>query len=161
MTGWDDERLDEAYRALADRPAPAQLTAVTVAAVRRAADERPRRRGPLASFFGRPASRLLGGAVAVAFVAVIAAGLALRPATGPATGPTTGTSAGQTPGSSASPTPEPTAVPTGEPTTVDGLPVQTVSQALASVKSGAIKDDSLVAMKGWYNPMIAPSCPPR
>ncbi len=137
MTGWSDERLDAAYRAMAGKPAPRELAALTMAAVRAAADERPSRRTVLASFFGRPASRLLAGTLAVLIVAVIVAGLALRPTTGPTTG-----SSSQ-----------------ALPTTVDGLPVQTVSRALAAEKSGAIVGDSLVAIQGWYDPPFPFGCP--
>lgn len=137
MTRWSDERLDAAYGAMADRTAPYDVAAATVAAVRRAAEERPSRRARFITALGRPASRLLGGGVAVVIVAVIVAGLALRSTTGPTTGPSS----------------------QAEPTTVDGLPVQTVSQALAAEKSGAIVGDSLVAIKGWYNPMFPMGCP--
>jgi len=95
----------------------------------------------LASFFERPAPRLLGGAVAVVIVCVIVTSLAFRPTTGPTIGPTNGSSS------------------QGLPATVDGLPVQTVSQALAAEKSGAIVGDSLVAVQGWYDPTFAFGCP--
>jgi hypothetical protein len=147
MSEWSDERLDDAYRALTAKPASNELAAATVAAVRRAAEERPSRRAALASALGRPASRLVGGGAAVLIVAAIVAGLALRPATGPTTGPTTGSTASVTTAS------------TGEPMVVDGLPVQTVSQALAAEKSGAIVGDSLVAVQGWYDPTFAFGCP--
>jgi hypothetical protein len=133
MTGWSDERLDAAYRTIADKPAPYELAAATVEAVRRAAEERPSRRGALGSALGRPALRLLGGAVAVVIAAAIVAGLAFRSTTGPSS---------QT-----------------EPTTVDGLPVQTVSRALAAEKGGAIVGDALVAIKGWYDPTFPMGCP--
>jgi hypothetical protein len=133
MTGWSDERLDAAYRTMADKPAPHELATATVEAVRRAAEERPSRRAALASALGRPAVRLVGGGVAVVIAAAIVAGLAFRSTTGPSS--------------------------QAMPTTVDGLPVQTVSQALAAEKSGAIVGDSLVAVKGWYDPTFPMGCP--
>ena len=142
MSPWSDERLDEAYRAMAGKPAPRELASATVEAVRRVADARPSRRAALGSFALRPASRLLGGGVAVLVVAAVVAGLAFRSTTGPGPSSAPG-QASQAP----------------MPANVAGLPVQTVSQALAAEKSGAIVGDSLVAIRGWYDPTFPMSCP--
>ncbi len=161
MSPWTDERLNAAYLTMTDEPAPRELAAATVAAIHRAAEERPSRRDALGFALGRPALRLLGSGVAVVIVAGIVAGLALRSATGPATGPTASPTTGPTGSPSASPTTGPTSEPTVQamPTTVDGLTVESVSHALAAEKSGAIVGDSLVAIKGWYNPMFWMGCP--
>jgi hypothetical protein len=151
MTHWSDERLDEAYRAMAAGKAPDDLPGATVAAVRRVADDHAGRRAKFPVALGRPASRLLGGGVAFAIVAAIVAGLVLRQAIGPATGPTTRPTA--------VPTASPTGSPASEPIAVDGLAVQSVSDALAAEKSGAIVGDSLVAIEGWYDPAFPIACP--
>jgi hypothetical protein len=141
MSGWTEDRLAAAYRAMADKTAAHETMTSTLAALRAIPAQRPRTRDALVAAFGRHGSRLVGAGAAIAIVAVIAAGLVLRSTTGPTSGPTT------EPGNQA------------EPATVDGLPVQTVSQALAAEKSGAIVGDSLVAIKGWYDPTFPFGCP--
>ena len=47
----------------------------------------------------------------------------------------------------------------GVPDTIDGIPVQTVSQAVAQGANGSPSGDGLVAVGGWINPMPLPACP--
>jgi hypothetical protein len=47
----------------------------------------------------------------------------------------------------------------GLPVAVEGLPVQTVGQALAAEAAGEPSDDSLVAIGGWLTFMPIPACP--
>jgi hypothetical protein len=135
---WDDERLAEAYGALAARPAPVDLTDATLAAAEKA------RRGGRGRGFASPTLRwprvaLAGTALSLGLAAIIVAGLILRstsistPSAAPAAG--------------------------GVPKTVDGLTVQTVSQALAAEASGSVQGDGLVAVEGWIDPMPLPACP--
>lgn len=127
---WDDERLAGAYRVLAAPSAPVDLTDSTLAAARLAASREGR--GSRASVWRtlrRPRVVLAGCALGLGVVAVLVASLALRST------PTTG----------------------GLPKRVDGLTVQTVSQALTTEAGGG---DGLVAVEGWINPLPVHSCPP-
>jgi hypothetical protein len=88
--------------------------------------------------FGRPTRRwavpaFAASAVAVVAIAVLVASLAFRTSPSPASA--------------------------GRPTTVDGLAVQTVSQALAAEAAGNPPDDGLVAIGGWLTFMPLHSCP--
>ena len=136
---WDDQRLADAYRALAARPAPADLTDATLAA---SADRAKRSgrgiRGWIRPMFRWPRAALAGTAFGLILVAVFVAGLALR----------------------STPAPAASAAPEGVPKTVDGLAVMTVSQALAADASGGQPSDGLVAIEGWINPMPVHSCAP-
>jgi hypothetical protein len=136
---WDDERLGEAYRAMAARPAPLDLRDAVLAATR----PEPRRqgRGPRTLEWltlRRPRAAIAGSVFVLGVTAILVAGLAIRatPAASPG-----GTSA------------------IGAPTTVDGLTVQTVSAALAAEPSGS---DGLVVIEGWIIPMPIPAgCKPE
>lgn len=136
---WDDERLCEAYRAMAARPAPLDLPDAALAAIR--LEPRRQGRGPRAQEWltlRRPRAALAGSVLVLGVTAILVASLAIRatPAATPG-----GTSA------------------IGAPTTVDGLAVQTVSQALAGEPNGG---DGLVAIEGWINPMPIPAgCRPE
>jgi hypothetical protein len=137
---WDDQRLAEAYRALAARPAPQGLTDATVVA----ASEKAHRSGRGARGFALPTMRwtraaLAGTALGLVAVAILVAGLALRSA------PASTRSAAPAMG--------------GLPKTVDGLTVRTVSQVLAAEVGGRIQGDGLIAVEGWINPMPFPMCP--
>jgi len=83
---WDDERLAEAYRALADRPAPAHVTEATLAAVTVSAD-RPRLGGVAWPAWRRP--RMALSLLSLAATVVLASGLLLGLSNrgGPAAGP--------------------------------------------------------------------------
>ena len=136
---WDDERLAQAYGALAARPAPVDLTDATLAAA-----EKTRRDGRDGSGIVWPTLRwpravLAGTALGLSLAAIIVAGLILRSASisAPSAAPAIG----------------------GVPKTVDGLTVQTVSQALAAEASGSLQGDGLVAVEGWIDPMPIPMCP--
>ena len=131
---WGDERLAEAYSVLVARSAPVDLTDATLAAT-----EKARRSGRGRGFawptLRWPRAALAGSAIGLVAVAILVAGLALRSsaASSPAIG--------------------------GVPKTVDGLTVQTVSQALAAEARGRPQGDGLVAVGGWLDPMPAHSCP--
>jgi hypothetical protein len=132
---WDDERLAEAYSVLAARPAPADLTDATLAATEKAHRSGRGGRGFAWPTLRWPRAALAGSAIGLVAVAILVAGLALRstPASSPAIG--------------------------GLPKTVDGLTVETVSQALAAEASGSPQGDGLIAVEGWLNPMPLPGCP--
>ncbi|HEX7611988.1 MAG TPA: hypothetical protein VF371_04370, partial [Candidatus Limnocylindrales bacterium] len=101
---WDDQRLADAYRALAARPAPADLADATLEA---SADRAKRSvrgiRGWTRPMLRWPRAALAGTAFGLILVAVFVAGLALR-----------------------SPAPAASAAPGGVPQAVDGLAVMTV-----------------------------------
>jgi hypothetical protein len=137
MSGWSDERLEAAYRSMSHKPAPSELMSTTIDAIRGRAGAQPIRRPFLGGLRTTPLR--LGGAAATLTVIAIVAGLALRPTTGPASTEPAGR--------------------TEMPSTIETLPVQTVSQALAAEKSGKIAGDALVALRGWYSPMLPASCP--
>ena len=132
---WDDERLAEAYSVLAARPAPADLTDATLAATEKAHRSGRGGRGFAWPTLRWPRAALAGSAIGLVAVAILVAGLALRstPASSPAIG--------------------------GLPKTVDGLTVETVSQALAAEAGGSPQGDGLIAVEGWLNPMPLPGCP--
>ena len=136
---WNDQRLADAYRALAARPAPADLADATLTA---SADRAKRSvrgiRGWTRPMLRWPRAALAGTAFGLILVAVFVAGLALR----------------------STPAPAASAAPEGVPKAVDGLAVLTVSQALAADASGGQSSDVLVAVGGWFNPIPAHSCPP-
>jgi hypothetical protein len=130
--GWEDDRLAAAYRSLAARPAPADLTRTTIAA----AEATPRvglRWGWAGGAWPRPRFAAAGGLVAIGLVAILIGGLALRPASGPGTN--------------------------GGPGPAHGLAVRSVSGLLAAEANGAIHGDDLVAVHGWIVQELMPSCP--
>ena len=135
---WNDQRLADAYRALAARPAPADLADATLAA---SADRAKRSvrgiRGWTRPMFRWPRAALAGTAFGLILVAVFVAGLALR----------------------STPAPAASAAPEGVPQAVDGLAVTTVSRALAAEAAGNPPGDGLVAIEGWFTPIPAHSCP--
>ncbi|HEX7613574.1 MAG TPA: hypothetical protein VF371_12445 [Candidatus Limnocylindrales bacterium] len=136
---WDDQRLADAYRALAARLAPADLADATLAASAGRAKQGGRGiRGFTRPMLRWPRAALAGTAFGLILVAVFVAGLALR----------------------STPAPVASAAPEGVPKTVDGLAVMTVSQALAADASGGQPSDGLVAIEGWINPMPVHSCAP-
>ena len=126
---WDDARLSAAYRALAAKPAPADLLDSTLAASANGTD-----REPFRPTFLRPRAVLAGAGFGLALVVVLMSGLLLLGRSAPA-----GTSA-----------------PTGLPGTVDGLTVMTVSQALAAEPTAG---NTQIALGGWYAPHFPFSCP--
>ena len=129
---WDDARLGEAYRALAARSAPHDLPNAAMAAVRLEAQSGRNRRRFSWPALSKPRAVVAGSALGLGLVVILVAGVVLRSA--PAAGPAA----------------------SGVPTTVDGLPVMTVSQALAAEPNAG---DGLVAIEGWVDPMPLHSCP--
>jgi hypothetical protein len=138
---WEDERLAAAYRALAARPAPADLTDATLAASAGRAKQGGRGiRGWTRPMFRWPRAALAGSAFGLVLVAVLVAGLALRSTPVPVASATS-------------------AAPEGAPKTVDGLAVLSVSRALAAEAGGNPPSDGLVAVGGWIDRLPAHSCP--
>jgi hypothetical protein len=132
---WDNERLRDAYLAMAAGPAPEGLIGSTLLTTSRARRSRA----------GWAHWRLAGAAsiatfAGVALVAVVVAGLM------PLAGHTRATA-----------TPELRS--DGLPMAVDGLRVQTVSEALGAETAGNPADDSLLAIGGWLTFMPVGFCP--
>lgn len=140
---WDDERLDAAYAARGElHPTPGDLTASTMAAIRSGARPAAVSRWP----------RVLAAAAAVAVVlgGLAIAGLGSRgPNPGAATPSGAAGEATAAPAVSGSPAPS-------APTEVAGLPVISVSDAIAVRDSGV--DGRELAVRGWYQALPLP-CP--
>ena len=137
MTGddWDDERLEAAFHARFDRPTPRAVASSVDAAL---TQTKPARANPF---------RWLQAGTAVAavmIVVVVGVGVVGRGGLGPSE------SAGPTAGFVG-----PTA--SAAPTSVFGLPVGTVSDALA-VRDGGV-DGRELAVAGWFTPAPPLGCP--
>jgi hypothetical protein len=159
---WTDERLDQAFAELVDRPTPADLEEAVMSELRTRSGRGRRWWRGLRPIALLPAA---AGIVAIALVGVVIWSGTLGPsATGPSPSSAVRSSAAEpspstapaSPSSGLSPSPNATAA--GYPSEILGLPVISVSRLLEIGADGTHAEE-VFAVGGWYAPSVVVYCP--